>query len=106
MAREVRVALSRMREVARQLGDRRREVTVSACVSAGGNAEVVGSGSSPDSSTVGLSSGEVASRLRVSTRRVRQLCTAGALEAIRVGGAWRITESSVDDYLDELEVAG
>lgn len=108
MAREVQVALSRMREVARQLGERRREVAASATASVRGSAEAVGGGSSEESGLVGnwLSSGEVASRLRVSTRRVRQLCTAGVLEAARSGGVWQVAQQSVDDYLDRMEATG
>lgn len=103
MAREVQVALSRMREVVRQLGERRREVSASAS----GSAEAVRDGIRAESVVgAGLSSAEVASRLRVSSRRVRQLCTAGVLEATLDSGGWRIAQQSVDDYLDRMEATG
>lgn len=106
-SRELRVALGQMREAARQLQERHREVPSTAATSASGNAEAICDGIRAESVVgAGLSSAEVASRLRVSTRRVRQLCTAGVLVATLDSRGWRIAQQSVDDYLDRMEATG
>lgn len=100
---ELRVALGQMRESVRQLQERRREMPGPAPTSASGSAEVVGLGSAAGSE---MSSSEVAVRLGVSDRWVRQLCGSGCLAATRRGRVWCVTQQALDDYMDGLEVAG
>ena len=45
---------------------------------------------------------EVAAALRVSTMTVYRLIRAGELRALRVGHSYRIRESDVDAYLEEV----
>jgi len=45
---------------------------------------------------------EVADRLRVSRAFVYELMNAGALGSIHIGGARRVAESQLDDYIARL----
>ena len=47
-----------------------------------------------------FTSSEVAAMLRVSDRQIRRLIERGDLEAIRVGGIWRIKKESLSAWID------
>ena len=49
-----------------------------------------------------LQTGQVAKRLRLKARRVRQLCENQTLVGIKTGRKWLIAESSLDEYLASL----
>lgn len=46
---------------------------------------------------------EVASRLRVSTFTVRRWLRDGALQGVRIGGRWRVSEESLARFIAEQE---
>jgi excisionase family DNA binding protein len=46
---------------------------------------------------------QVAARLSVGTRTVQRLIHTGQLEAYKVGGAFRITEDALTDYLESVK---
>ncbi|OPZ46013.1 MAG: Helix-turn-helix domain protein [Firmicutes bacterium ADurb.BinA052] len=46
-----------------------------------------------------LTVAEVAGILRVSVRTVYNLLEAGALRGVRVGRAWRVLESALEDFI-------
>lgn len=48
---------------------------------------------------VALTPVEVAERLRISERALREYLRTGRIPAIRIGKLWRITESTVDAIL-------
>ena len=46
-----------------------------------------------------LTAGEIAEALRVSVRTVYNLLEAGALRGVRVGRAWRVPESALQEFI-------
>jgi excisionase family DNA binding protein len=66
----------------------------------GGLSEAARARYGPDMSTVLLTAGEVADRLRVSTMTVYRLIRRGELPAVRVGRNYRVRESDLDAYLE------
>ena len=46
-----------------------------------------------------LTAGEIAEALRVSVRTVYNLLEAGALRGVRVGRAWRVPESALEELI-------
>jgi len=42
---------------------------------------------------------EVAEALRVSVRTIYNLLDSGALRGVRVGRAWRVTESALEEFI-------
>ena len=50
-----------------------------------------------------LTTREVATRLRISVQTVIKLIRSGHLDARRVGNLWRISEASVNKYLNSSE---
>lgn len=106
IAREIRTSLGRMREVRRQMVERRRPLPSG---SAGGSAEVVegvaaARSSHPPWSPVDavLSTGEVAGQLGVCRRQVTNLIGGGKgpLPATKRGGQWFVAQTDLDDYLN------
>ena len=51
-----------------------------------------------------LTVAEVADLLRVSTMTVYRLIRSGDLAAVRVGRAYRVAETALDDYLEAMVV--
>lgn len=103
VAREIQGALAQLREAARQLRERRREMPTAAPTSVSGSAEVADSRSSADCE---LSSSEAAAELGVSVRWIRGLCLSGSLAATRRGRTWWITRQALDDHLSTSRRAG
>jgi len=48
-----------------------------------------------------LTVAEVAEALRVSVRTVYNLLEAGALRGVRVGRAWRVPESALEEFISQ-----
>ena len=48
---------------------------------------------------------QVASRLGLKNRRVRQLCENGLIRAIKTGRKWRIFQSALDNYVQVFKEA-
>ena len=46
-----------------------------------------------------LTAGEISEALRVSVRTVYNLLEAGALRGVRVGRAWRVPESALQEFI-------
>ena len=46
-----------------------------------------------------LTAGEISEALRVSVRTVYNLLEAGALRGVRVGRAWRVPESALEEFI-------
>lgn len=53
----------------------------------------------PAGNGVLLPIGEAGALLGLKSRRVRQLCKSGELEAVKPGGSWLISREAIDQYL-------
>lgn len=96
VAQEWRRGLALMRESARQLGEQRDPVAADgSTATAVGRAQAV----SPVSPRGRLTVDQVAERVGLRPRRVRQLCAAGVLSATKTGGVWWVDEESVPEFL-------
>jgi excisionase family DNA binding protein len=49
-----------------------------------------------------LRTDQVADRLRLKERRIRQLCESGILPGVKTGRKWWIPESALQEYLSSL----
>ena len=50
---------------------------------------------------MGMTIKEVASRLGLHTKTIRNYIDKGVIRATKVGNKWRITEAAVQEYLDK-----
>ena len=48
-----------------------------------------------------LTAGEISEALRVSVRTVYNLLEAGTLRGVRVGRAWRVPESALEEFISQ-----